>query len=236
MSLSRRRTLLRALLASAAIVGTRRTGLVLAQAPPKLVVFVPADIPSHALQQLLRDAIRGAEITVFSRLRDFETALGAKPDAVLSLQPVLRAKGLSSTIAGKHGGSSTESYSLIAIGRQMSPDKVTSVGAVDVLGRLGMKDLVARMLGTSPRVERVSKLEDLLPLLQFGTVEAVLLPERLVASFQARSKLDLRANRAPGVVGLPALAVLSDAGASLVPAIKALRPEISEQMGVQKWE
>ena len=37
----------------------------------------------------------------------------------------------------------------------------------------------------------------------------VFLPERLIPSFRARSKLDLRDSRVPGGVGLPALSVLS---------------------------
>jgi hypothetical protein len=237
MSLSSRRAVLRAALAtiSLSLIATRRMPPARAQARPRLLVFVPAEIPSLYLQNLLRGAIN-AEITVFGRFRDFETGLGTKPDAVLTLQPVLQAKGLPSTVLGTNAGSPSEAYALIASGKQVTPDKVSSVGAVDLLGRQGMKDLVARVLGAAARVERVTKLEDLLPLLQFGSVEAVLLPERLVEPFRARSKLDLRSSQVPGRVGLPALSVLSSAGASLVESVKALTPAISQQMGVQKWQ
>lgn len=238
MSLSSRRAVLRTALASLSflLVSAGRLLPLRAQARPRLLVFVPAEIPSLYLQNLLHGAIAGAEITVFGRFRDFETGLGSKPDAVLALQPVLQAKGLPSTVIGTNQGSSSEPYVLIASGKQVTPDKVTSVGAVDLVGRQGMKDLVARLLGTTARVERVTKLEDLLPLLQFGSVEAVLLPERLVESFRSRSKLDLRASRVPGRVGLPALAILSSAGAPLADSVKALSPSISQQMGVQTWQ
>jgi hypothetical protein len=200
------------------------------------LVFVPTDIPTHALQKLLRAAIPNAEVTVFSRFRDFDTGLGSKPDAVLTLQPLLHAKGLASTVVGKTRGSAVEPYALLAIGRQVAPEKLTSVGAVDLLGRQGMKELVARLLGSAPRVERVSKLEDLLPLLQFETAEAVLLPARLVEPFRSRSKLDLRASTVRTGVGLPALSALSSSGSALAANIKALSPAISQQMGVELWE
>ena len=236
-ALSSRRAFLRAALGASTLLSAA-FGLAPArgQGRPRLLVFVPADIPPTALQKQLVNAIPAADITVFGRFRDLEVALGKKPDAVLTLGPVLLAKGLRSTIAGKNAGSSTEPYVLLAIGRQVAPDRLASVGAVDLMGRQGMKELLSRLLGTMPRVERVTKYEDLLPLLQFGSAEAVLLPERLLSTFRARSKLDLQASRVRDGVGLPALAVLSPEGASLVWSVKTLALSISKQMGVQQWE
>lgn len=202
----------------------------------RLSVFVPTDVSSRVLQKSLMAELPNAEVTVFGRFPDFETALTSKPDAALTLRPVLQAKGLSISLSGTYAGASSEAYSLIALGKQVVPEKVTSVGAVDLMGRQGMKELVARLLGTSAQIERVTKLEDLLPLLQLNMVEAVLVPNRLTDAFRARSKLDLRVTPARGAVGLPALSILTPAGAPLAQGIKALSPNLSLQLGVSKWE
>src|SRR5262249_38334946 len=130
----------------------------------------------------------------------------------------------------------TEAYVLISVGKAVDPAAITSVGAVDVLGRQGMKDLVADLLGSSPRIERVTKVEDLLPVLQLASADPVLLPERLLESFEARSKLDLRVTRLSGRVGLPCLSALTPAGTGLVDGIRKLGPRINQELGVTKWD
>lgn len=202
----------------------------------RLSVFVPADVSSRVLQKSLSAELPSTEVTVFGRFPDFETALAGKPDGALTLRPVLQAKGLSINLSGTYAGASSEPYSLIALGKQVAPEKVTSVGAVDLMGRQGMKELVARLLGTTAQIERVTKLEDLLPLLQLNMVEAVLVPNRLTEAFRARSKLDLRVTPARGAVGLPALSILTPSGAPLAQGIKSLSPNLSLQLGVSKWE
>lgn len=207
-----------------------------AEGRPRLCVFAPADIPAHVLQKALSGALPSVDVTVFGRFPDFENGLASKPDAALTSRNVLQAKGLSISVTGTNAGSTSEPYALIAMGKEVEPNRVTSVGAVDLMGRQGMKELVARLLGTPARIERVTKLEDLLPLLQFGMVDAVLVPERLTEPFRARSKLDLRVTKARGGVGLPALSVLGPGGTPLIQSIKALSPTISQYLGVSKWE
>jgi hypothetical protein len=189
-----------------------------------------------SFQKLLARAMPGAQVVVFGRHRDFETGLGEGPDGVLTLEPILRAKQLRPAVVGNNASGSTEPYALISVGRAVDPATVASVGAVDILGRQGMKAFVASLLGASPKIEPVTKVEDLLPLLQLASVDAVLAPERLVRSLQAQSKLDLYATRAPGAVGLPALSVMTAAGAVLAQNIKRLDPHVSEEMGVTRWD
>jgi hypothetical protein len=226
-----------ALGASAALVvgvGVQRTAR--ADGTPRLHAFVPTDIGVQSFQKLLAQALPGTEVVAFGRHRDFETALREGPDGVLTLEPILRAKQLRPAVMGNNGSGSTERYALISVGQVADPATVTSVGAVDILGRQGMKEFVASLLGASPKIEPVTKVEDLLPLLQMASVDAVLAPERLVHSLQAKSKLDLHATRAPGAVGLPALSVMTAAGTVLARDIKRLGPQVSEQMGVTRWD
>jgi hypothetical protein len=99
-----------------------------------------------------------------------------------------------------------------------------------------MKEFITSLLGASPKIERVTKVEDLLPLLQLATVDAVLAPERLVHALQAKSKLDLHAVPTQGTVGLPGLSIMTTAGAMLAHDIKRLGPQVSQEMGVTRWD
>src|SRR6185436_3487605 len=202
----------------------------------RLHAFVPTGTGVLSFQKLLARALPGTQVVVFGRHRDFETGLADRPDGVLTLEPILRAKQLRPVVLGSNTSGSTEPYALISVGRAVEPAGVASVGAVDILGRQGMKEFVASLLGVSPKIEPVTKVEDLLPLLQLASVDAVLAPERLVQSLRAKSKLDLHATRAPGTVGLPALSIATAAGAVLAQDIKRLDPQVSEEMGVTRWD
>jgi hypothetical protein len=234
-----RRAVLKALLsgaAAAASVCARGVPIARADVRPRLYVFVPADIQSHVLQRLLAEAMPSVDVTAFGRFRDFEAGLDEKPDGALTLQPTLKSKGLAVTLAGTNGGDPLEPYVLMSVGKGVDPTKISSVGAVDILGRQGMRELVAELLGASPAIERVTKVDDLLPLLQLASVDAVLLQARLVGSLQSRSKLDLRTSPTRGGVGLPALAVLTPAGAPLQDAVRQLNPRVMQQLGVSRWD
>jgi hypothetical protein len=202
----------------------------------RLHVFVPTEMGVLSFQKLLARAMPSAQIVAFGRHRDFETALAGGPDGILTLEPILRAKQLRPAVMGNNISGSTERYALISVGQPVDPASITSVGAVDILGRQGMKEFVANLLGVSPRIECVTKVEDLLPLLQLASVDAVLAPERLVRSLQEKSKLDLRATRTQGGVGLPGLSVMTPAGASLAQDVRRLGPQVSQEMGVTRWE
>jgi hypothetical protein len=234
---NRRGVLELALGASAAlVVGVGAPRTVRADGGRRLHAFVPTGMGVLSFQKLLARAMPGTQVVVFGRHRDFETGLAEGPDGVLTLEPILRAKQLRPAVVGNNPSGSTEPYALISVGRAVEPATVASVGAVDILGRQGMKEFVASLLGASPKIEPVTKVEDLLPLLQLASVDAVLAPERLVRSLQAKSKLDLRATRAPGAVGLPALSIMTAAGAVLAQDVKRLDPQVSEEMGVTRWD
>lgn len=203
---------------------------------PKLSVFVPTGMATLALQRLLIESLPAVDVVVLGRYRDLENGMAEKPDAILALQPTLRAMALQPIVIGTKKGSPTESFVLLSVSKAVDSSTVKSVGAVDILGRQGMRDFVATLLaGASPKVERVTKVDDLLSLLQLASVDAVLVAERLASSFQTRSKLDLRTTPLPGKVGLPALAVLTPAGEPVANLVRGLAARASEEMGVDRW-
>jgi hypothetical protein len=201
----------------------------------RLLVFLHLVLKQRALQAQLQAAAGSIKVTAVGRVADFERALENGHDAVLSLPPVLSAHGLKPVIAGYREGRADEVYSLMAADLAPQPGKVRSVGAVDLLGRNGTTAFTHELLASRPKVERVTKVEDLLPLLQLRRVDAVVLPARLVPELQAASEMKLVTYDLRKRVGLPALAFLSPKGRQAGSAVARLDREISLQLGVDEW-
>lgn len=202
---------------------------------PKLLVFLHVSLKQRAFQGLLQSALPGVDVTAVGRVADFDRSLADSPDAVLTLPLVLQARGLSVRVQGRRAGASEERYALVAADSTPDPARVKAVGALDLLGREGTNGFVSRMLGASAKVERVTKVEDLLPLLQMQRVDAILIPERLIGDVKSASRINLMARQLPNAVGLPALAALGPGAASVSAGLAQLPMSLSQTMGVDAW-
>jgi hypothetical protein len=200
-----------------------------------LLVYLHVSVKQRAFQSALGAGLPGVTTTAVGRIADFERALQAAPDAVLTLPVVLGAKGLSAALKGVSGGSTEERYALLGAGSSPDPSRVASVGALDILGREGTNRFVRSLLRAQPHVERVTKVEDLLPLLQMQRVEAVLLPVRLVPELRAASRLPLALRELEVGVGLPAVASTGPNGSSVLGAISKMRKDLCKLLGVDEW-
>jgi hypothetical protein len=200
-----------------------------------LLVYLHVSVKQRAFQSLLGAGLPGVTTTAVGRIADFERALKDAPDAVLTLPLVLSAQGLSPTLRGYARGSTEERYALVGAGGAPDPARVASVGALDLLGREGTARFVRRLVGPQARVERVTKIEDLLPLLQMQRVEAVLLPSRLFTELRAASRLALAVRELELTVGLPAVASTGPAGAAVLAAISRMPKDVSRLLGVEEW-
>lgn len=204
-------------------------------ASPQLLVFLHTAVKQRALQDALSAALGGVSVTAVGRVADFERQLASGPDAVLTLPEVLKSKGLSASLQGHRGGSATEKYVLLGVDSAPKPGSIASVGALDILGRSGTTSFVNGLLGARPRVVRVTKVEDLLPLLQMRRADAVLLPARLKANLAAASRLNLASTELSGNVGLPALSSSGGGGSSVLSAMRSLSITTSKLVGVDSW-
>jgi hypothetical protein len=201
----------------------------------KLLVYLHVAVKQRAFQSLLGAGLPGVTTTAVGRVADFERALQDAPDAVLTLPVVLAAQGLTAALRGLAHGSPEERYALVGAGATPDVGKVGSVGALDLLGRDGTNRFVRRLVGQQARVERVTKIEDLLPLLQMQRVDAVLLPARLVADLRAASRLPLTQRDLDLTVALPAAASTGPAGAAVLSAIGKMPKDVSKLLGVEEW-
>lgn len=201
----------------------------------RLLVFLHVAIKQRALQSELQSALPGIDVTAVGRVGDFERLLRDGTDAALALPFVLSFYKLAPGLQGQRGGSSEEHYSLVGVGAAPDPARVGTVGALDLLGREGTNAFVKALVGGSPKVERVSKVEDLLPLLQLQRADAVLLPSRLHRELTSASKLALVARELPKGVGLPAAASTSSSGTQVLSALSRIPVQVSNILGVDLW-
>lgn len=215
----------------AAVLATRKASA----ATGKLLVFLHTFVKQHAFQTALESALPGCEVIAVGRIIDFERVLAKGVDAVLTLPVVLTAFKLQPNIQGSLVGRAEENYSLVAVGAAPEPERVATVGALDVLGREGTTSFVRSLLGASPRVERVVKLEDLVRLLQAQATDAVLLPSRLLPEMRVTSRLPLTQRELTRRVGLPAAAATSSTGQSILTAIRRMPLQVAETFGVDAW-
>src|SRR4051812_942017 len=207
---------------------------------PSVYVYVHTDTKSAALEKGLQDKLPSLAVTVFGRFRDFEEAMSARrPDAVVALQPLLSSLSVPVVLQGTRGEHEWEPYVLLTTGAAVDGSLAGKViGVVDLLGRNGTQDFVTKLLKTPDlKLKRVTKMEDLLPLLQFSAADGVLVPAAAVKGVTERSRLALKVRELPEAkVGLPAVGVLNARVRDLMmKQVQGLDAETNRTLGVDRW-
>ena len=216
----------------------------LAAGKPNVYVFLPTSIPPRKLQGFLSDAAPGVNFTVFGRQKDFVNTLKTKPpDAVIAHRPVIEGIGVQNepVLQGTLGGKDSQQYVLVSVDQGIDTSNLAklNVGAVDLLGRRKMSKFVAKLLGVPKvKVKRVTKVEDLLPLLQFSMADAVMLPPDKVDTFRSKSALNLQVTPInAATVGLPSVSVLTGGQRQVaIDALQKVNPQVMTRMGLDVWK
>ena len=102
-----------------------------------------------------------------------------------------------------------------------------------------MSKFVAKLLGVPKvKVKRVTKLEDLLPLLQYSMADAVMVPPDKVETFRSKSALNLQVTTInAATVGRPSVSVLSAGQRQVViDALQKVNPQVMTRMGLDVWK
>ena len=215
-------------------------GLSLARADAsKVYVFAVTSIRPHVLQKMLETALPGMSVTVFGRVGDFSRALEeAPPDAALANSPVLTAFGQNVEVQGLKSGSAQEDY-LVLSENEVKPAGLAdlTIGCLDLMGRKGLPVFVASLLGIArePAIQRVTKTEDLLQLLQFKRADVILVPEGSMSDLQARTKMELKTLRLPSAKVLRVGIAFPGNRQAVEGPIRALPAAVLEQLGVDHW-
>ncbi len=210
-------------------------------AGPEATLYVYAVTPlrARALEQKIEESMPGVDVTVFGKLSDFRTALEVNPpSAALSPKPVLASLNRNPDLQGVRAGSDAEQYLLVST-RALTKEMLSSLryGMVDLVERKSLPKFVAGLLGVSdtPEVQRVTKIEDLLQLLQFQTADAVLLPERFRSDFESKSKMSFTIlSLSTAKVGLVAVTFINNRQ-PVENAIRKLPKQVLADLGVDEW-
>jgi hypothetical protein len=201
----------------------------------RLLVFLQVAVKQRALQSALQESLGGITVTAVGRIGDFDRAVQQGQDAVLSLPLVLTSKGLAPRLQGVRSAAADEPYVLVGVNSPPDPQKVRSVGALDLLGRDGTATFVNGLLGSQPKVERVTKVEDLLPLLQMDIVESVLMAARFLEDLRSTSRLPLAATSLTNRVALPAVAALGPGAGAVLSAVGQMPASAMTMLGIDQW-
>jgi hypothetical protein len=202
----------------------------------RLLVFVQTAVTQRAFQSMLQSALPDLSVTAVGRIADFDRAIEEGQDAVLTLPVVMEAHGMTPVIRGRRGGEVDEPYSLVGVDVPPQASTVKTVGALAILDRDGTTKFVRDLVGPQVKVERVTKIEDLLPLLQMQRVDAVLMPSRLFSEIKSTSALNLAERELATRIGLPAIASLGPAGGRAVDRAAKLSGGPARVMGVDSWQ
>ena len=207
---------------------------------PTLYVYLHTDAKSASLESSLKEKLKGLNVTVFGRFRDFEEAMASnRPDALLGARALVGSQNAPVALQGWRGTRDWEPWSLVSVGAPLSASlSGKAIGVVDLLGRRATQDFVADLLRTPElKLKRVTKLEDLLPLLQLAAADAVLIPSAEVKTVTEHSQLSLQVREVPeGKVGLASVSVLNPKVRDLVvKQIQALDAETNKVLGVERW-
>jgi hypothetical protein len=208
-------------------------------ASARVYVFVTASVRPHVLQRMLEDEMPNVAVSVFGRVGDFTNALAeAPPDAALAIAPVLIALGYQPALQGTWSGSSVEQY-LVLSEAELRPENLNdlTLGCVDVVGRKKLPEFVAAVLGLSklPEVQRVTKVEDLLRLLQFKRADAVLLPERHLDEIREVTKMNVKITRPLGAKVLRTAIAFPGGRHPVESVLRGLSKKVLQQLGVDTW-
>ena len=160
----------------------------------KLYVFYPTTERPRAIQDKMEKIINGTSVTVFGRHCDFIARIATDPPDAILTKPLLlmHMENFAVRLTGVRKGRSGESYVLLSVKNSVEITSVNSntvIGVVDVFGRTGLKTFMGQFFSEEPRIKRVTKVEDLLPLLSFNMAAAILIEDFFIDYFTSTSQL-----------------------------------------------
>lgn len=208
----------------------------------KLYVFYPTTVRPHILQKKLSEACPEIEITVFGRYKDFMAQVAVNyPNAILVKPDLLQQLPLYKKIlSGIKNEKLDGPYSLVSVERKIDTDSIgnITIGTVDFLGRKGMNDLLSTFFTNPPKVKRVTKTEDMLPLLRFNMVTALFLCVDDLEYLQEKSKLNFVITNLPEArVGGVAIAFKNEITSPLIfKSVKGFSKELNSIFDIDGWK
>lgn len=222
------------------------SGLIIADvsAIEKLYVFFPSKFNSKLIQEIMSENIKDVNITVFGKYNDFINQTKTDPpDAVLTKTILIKDQlnNYEISLNGERNSKTDESFVILSTEKNISSDSVNSqtvIGVIDILGRAGMNTFAKNFFQAEPKLKRVSKLEDLLSLISFNMVDAILIEGAFLDYFKSTSQLKFNTTPLDSFQsGIVALAVKKGANTEkIIAGIKRNDKKVCDLFLIEKWK
>ncbi len=207
----------------------------------ELYVFVPTEVRATAIQEEIQQSCPSINVTVFGRGKDFQKQVAeAKPDAIISLIPVIeQSSEYQPVIKGIYAGNEHEQYVLVSIDKALDIKNLAGlkIGVVDLMGRKSMGEFINHLFQAEIKLTRVTKQEDLLPLLTFASADGIFISQRTFDELKSKSQMNLVATQLNIKVGLAGTGLANNADKdTLLKCVQSFSSSLNATLGVDKWQ
>jgi hypothetical protein len=207
-----------------------------------LYIFAPNFSKPNVIEKEIGAKIPSATVKAFGRFNDFKAIVGStKPSILIAPSETIRALGIQERgrLQGLIGGQTSESMVLVSIGTKAEISQINgqAVGVVATLDRTELKGFLETTLKSKPKLNAVTKLEDLIPMLTFQSAVAVMVTNSQAVEFKKRSQANLVTSVIPDVKYENLVAVLiSDDGKAAFTELEKMPKTLLDLLNVEGWK
>ena len=205
----------------------------------KLYIFIPTEYKAIEVEEKFREKYAQYTIRTFSNVIDFTEAVRIDtPDAVITkpqLIPFLSMYNIKLNATCK--GSTKESFFLLSVDNALNCVNLSdlNIGILDFLGRNNINTLTDNLISGTPKLKRVKKIADLIPLMSMKLVDGIIASASQVAYIKSRSQLTFHEIKCKNDQGIAVLACFKE-GDDIVNRLKELPSELALMIGVDGWK
>lgn len=213
-------------------------------AQENLYVFYPTISNPEIIKDLLEKHVKSTDVLVFGKHDDFITRVKAdQPDAIITKTVLIfdQLGDYEVLLNGQRNGKAETRYVILSISKPLNIESINSstvIGIVNFLGRTGIESFSKQFFPTAPRLKRVSKVGDLLPLLSLNIAAGILIEDVFVDYFKTTSQLNFFVTPLPVLInGTVGFAVKKERKADkVVNILKKNDKEICDLFHIQQWK
>lgn len=206
-----------------------------------LFVFYPTTLYPQFLQAKMATKFPGVSVQVLGRYEDFLLQVQTSSPEIIVTVPELASQLPSYTVVlqGEEKGSKTQQYFFLSLNPKFTEKNASQslIGVIDFLGKKDMESGLQKVYGSGIRLKRIRKVEDLLPLLMYNMVDAILIPDHFIPFFKKQSSVPFYTYPSLYKTQLVSVSVKNGTNPKKVlPRLDSLGTELFTLFGVEKWK
>ena len=215
------------------------SGLFHAAMGQKLYIFIPTEYKSIDVERNFRKNYTNLSVRSFGNVRDFKKAVCVDtPDAIITkpqLVPFLNIYTV--RLNATYKGNTKESFFILSVDNKIMSDNLDDkdIGILDFLGRNHLGTFTTHLFAGSPRLKRVKKIVDLVPLVTMNMVDGLVVSASQVVYIKDRSNISFHKIKCRSDQGIAVLALFNDNN-GIVNMVKEFPIELALMIGVDGWK